>query len=265
MCRLRRAAVAVGLTVDVEEVVRRISSDPDRAGIFLDLDGTLAPIVARPELAQVLSEVPPVLTRLTARVAVVAVVSGRPSEQVRQLVDVEGVGMVGTHGLEADPPMTPDVLRAIQEVATSVGAWVEPKGAAAAVHFRNVDDPLAAATAAEPALAAVAAANGLELLGGKRILELTPAGRARKGGAVERIARERGLDAVVFAGDDMGDLDAFEALRRMRATGVWTCAIASQGAETASAVVDAADLVLPGPPGVVELLTSIADALEASV
>jgi trehalose 6-phosphate phosphatase len=251
--------------VDVAEVVRRISARPDRAGIFLDLDGTLAPIVARPELARVLPDVPDVLTRLAARVAVVAVVSGRPSDQVRQLVDVEGVETVGTHGLEAEPAMTPDVLRAIQEVATSVGAWVEPKGAAAAVHFRNVEDPLAAAPAAEPALAAVAATNDLELLGGKRILELTPAGRARKGGAVERIARERGLETVAFAGDDMGDLDAFEALRRMRADGVWTCAIASQGAETASAVVEAADLVLPGPPGVLDLLTSTADALDVPV
>jgi trehalose 6-phosphate phosphatase len=238
-------------------------ASPSAAGIFLDLDGTLAPIVARPELARVLPQVPDVLARLVGRVAVVAVVSGRPVEQVRELVDVGGVEAVGTHGLDAVDPMPPAVLREIQEVATSVGAWVEPKGAAVAIHFRNVEDPLAAATAAEPALAAVAAANRLELIGGKRILELTPAGLPRKGGAVERIVDDRGLGVAVFVGDDVGDLDAFEALGRLRATGVWTCAIASQGAETASAVVDAADLVVPGPPAVLELLTSIADALDA--
>jgi trehalose 6-phosphate phosphatase len=248
--------------VDEREVVERLTASPPRGGVFLDLDGTLAPIVARPGQARVLPEVPGVLARLSRRLGVVAVVSGRPSHQIRALVDVEGIEAVGTHGLEAEPPMTPGVLRAIQEVATSVGAWVEPKGAAAAVHFRGVDDPVAAAAAAEPSLAAVAADNGLELLGGKRILELTPAGRARKGGAVERIARDRGLEAVVFAGDDTGDLDAFEALGRLRARGVWTCAIASQGAETAPAVIEGADLTVPGPPGVVALLTTIAEAFD---
>lgn len=261
--RLCLPAVALGVVVDAHEIVGRVVARPARSGIFLDLDGTLAPIVARPELARVLPEVRAVLPRFVGRLGVVAVVSGRPSDQVRELVDVEGVLAVGTHGLEDEPPMAPAVLGAIEEIATSVGAWVEPKGAAAAVHFRGVEDPLAAATAAEPALGAVAAANDLELLGGKRILELAPAGRPRKGGAVERIARDRGLGVVLFAGDDLGDLDAFAALGRLRASGVWTCGIVSQGSETASAVVEAGDLAVSGPSGVVMLLTAIADALDA--
>jgi len=194
--------------IEQSEVVARIAGRPDQAGLFLDVDGTLAPIVARPELAQVLPEIPPILARLAKRLAVVAVISGRPSAQVRDMVDIEGVLVVGTHGLEDEPAMDAATLEEIREVAATVGAWVESKGAAAAVHFRGVEDPLAAATAAEPALAAVAAANGLEVLGGKRILELTPAGRRRKGGAVERVARDQGLEVVVFAGDDVGDLDA---------------------------------------------------------
>ena len=250
--------------MDVGEVVERIARRPAAAGLFLDLDGTLAPIVARPELARVLPEVPSVLTRLVGKLGAVAVVTGRRSEDVPNLVDVEGVLAVGTHGLESEPPMPPQAMREIERVAADVGAWVEPKGAAVAVHFRGVDDPLTAALAAEPALAAVAEVNGLELLGGKRILELLPGDRPRKGDAVERIARERALGSVVYCGDDVGDLDAFAALVRLRASGVWTCGVVSQGAETPSAVVDAADLAVPGPPGVVSLLTSVADAIDAS-
>jgi trehalose 6-phosphate phosphatase len=249
--------------IEPPDVVAEIVGRPDRSGIFLDVDGTLAPIVARPELAEVLPEIPSILARLARRLAVVAVISGRPSAQVRGMVDVDGVVVVGTHGLEDEPPMAAAVLEEIREVAASVGAWVEPKGAAVAVHFRGVEDPLAAATAAEPALGAVAGTNGLEVLGGKRILEIMPAGVRRKGGAVDRMTRQRALRVVVFAGDDVGDLDAFDSLRDLRAIGVWTCGVASQGSETASAVVDAADLVVPGPPGVLELLASIADAVEA--
>ena len=244
-----------------EDLVRAIAGRADRAGMFLDLDGTLAPIVPTPDLARVLPEVPEVLARLAGKLAVVAIVSGRHSADIRSIVDVPGVAAVGTHGLEDEPPMAAEVLRAIEEVAAALGAWVERKGAAVAVHFRGLDDPLAAAAAAEPALADLAAAQGLELLGGKRILELMPAGRPRKGGAVERIVRERSLEAAMFAGDDVGDLDAFTALTRLRTEGVWTCSVIARGPETSDEVAAAADLAVDGPEGVVALLRQLAEAL----
>lgn len=247
--------------MDAEELVRGMTGRPDRAGVFLDLDGTLAPIVPTPDLARVLPEVPDVLARLAGKLAIVAIVSGRHSADIRSILDVPGVAAVGTHGLEDEPPMPADVLRSIEEVAAAVGAWVERKGAAVAVHFRGMEDPLAAEAAAEPALAGVAAANGLELIGGKRILELMPAGRPRKGGAVDRIVRERALEAVMFAGDDVGDLDAFAVLARLRAEGVWTCSVIARGPETSDEVATAADLAVDGPEGVVVLLERLAGAL----
>jgi trehalose 6-phosphate phosphatase len=250
--------------IRVPEVVREISALAPRAGVFLDVDGTLAPIVERPELARVLPEIPPVLARLAARLDVVALVSGRPSDQVRDLVDVDGVLVVGTHGLEDERPLAPEILDEIRSAAAAVGAWVERKGAAAAVHLRGLEDPEAAETALAGKLAVVAATHDLEVVPGKRILELAPAGRPRKGGAVERIARDRALDAVLFVGDDVGDLDAFAALDRLRTRGTWTCAVAASGRETPAEVVAAADLAVDGPAGVASLLGSIGDALERS-
>ena len=248
--------------IDAVEVPSAIAARAPRAGVFLDLDGTLAPIVARPELSRVLPGIPSVLARLVGGLDVVAVVSGRQSHQVRELLDVEGVEIVGTHGLEDVRPMAEEVLDEIRAVAEVVGAWVEPKGAAAAVHFRALEDPEAAETATSGRLAVIAAAHDLEVVPGKRILELAPAGRPRKGGAVERIATDRELAAVLFAGDDIGDLDAFAALERLGERGLWTCAIAAGGRETPAEVLAAADLILEGPSGVAALLGSIADELE---
>ena len=248
--------------IEVSDVTREIAAGAPRAGVFLDVDGTLAPIVPRPELAQVLPEIPPILARLAARLDVVAVISGRPSGQVRDLLDVAGVVIVGTHGLEGDRPMPPEALDELRAAAATVGAWVEPKGAAAAVHFRGLEDPEAAETAVAGRLAIVAAAHDLEVVPGKRILELAPAGRPRKGGAVDRIARDRELRSVLFAGDDVGDLDAFAALDRLRARGVWTCAVAARGPGAPPEVEAAADLAVDGPGGMVSLLTSIADELD---
>jgi trehalose 6-phosphate phosphatase len=249
--------------VDQREVVEAIATRAERAGVMLDVDGTLAPIVPRPELAEVLPEVPSILERLAGRLGAVAVISGRPSEQVRELVDVAGVEIVGTHGLERVGALDPGVLSAIEGVAASVGAWVEPKGPAAAVHFRALPDPDGAITAAAGPLTAIAAAHGLELVPGKAILELMPIGAPRKGDAVAFLVEENRLEAVLFAGDDVGDLDAFASLRRLRSTGLWTCAVAAAGAEVAPAVLEAADLAVDGPPGVVSLLGAIADAIDA--
>ncbi len=248
--------------VAIERVVKELAAHAPRAGVFLDLDGTLAPIVARPELARILPEIQPVLSRLAKRLEVVAVVSGRPSSQVRDLVDGNDVVVVGTHGLEGEPPMAAEVLAEIEVVAAPVGAWVEPKGAAAAVHFRGLEDPEAAEAASADALAALAAARGLEILPGKRILELMPAGRPRKGGALERLARERTLRGILFAGDDVGDLDAFAALSRLRANGLWTCGVVARGRDTPPEVEAVADLVVDGPLGVAAMLASIADELD---
>lgn len=248
--------------IDAAEVPAAIAARAPRAGVFLDLDGTLAPIVPRPELSEVLPEIPEVLARLARRLDAVAVISGRPSDQVRGLLDVEGVEIVGTHGLEDVRPMAEEILAEIRAVAATVGAWVEPKGAAAAVHFRALEDPEAAETASSGRLAVIAATYDLEVVPGKRILELAPAGRPRKGGAVERIATDRELAAALFAGDDVGDLDAFAGLDRLRTRGLWTCGVAAGGRETPAEVLAAADLVLEGPSGVAALLASIADELE---
>ena len=250
--------------MDAADAIAGIARAGDRAGVFLDVDGTLAPIVPRPELAAVLPEIPELLERIARRIAVVALVSGRASEDVRRIVDASGVRIVGTHGLEDEPPLARETLREIEDVAGSVGAWVEEKGAAVAVHFRALPDPAVAAEEAAGPLASIAAARGLELVPGKAILELMPVGAPRKGDAVQLLVEERGLEAALFAGDDVGDLDAFAALDRLRTAGLWTCAVAAAGPDVSPAVIDAADVAVKGPEGVAELLRSIADELDAA-
>ena len=248
--------------VAIERVAKELAVRAPRVGVFLDLDGTLAPIVARPELARIPPEIRPTLGRIARRLEIVAVISGRPSHQVRELVGVDDVVIVGTHGLEDEPPMAAEIFEEIEAAAAKVGAWVEPKGAAAAVHFRGLEDPEAAETASVGSLAAIAAVNGLEIVPGKRILELMPAGHPRKGGAVERIARERDLRGALFAGDDVGDLDAFAALGRLRTDDLWTCGVVARAEETPLEVEAAADVIVEGTRGVAALLGSIADELE---
>ncbi|HEY8018282.1 MAG TPA: trehalose-phosphatase [Actinomycetota bacterium] len=226
-----------------------------RAGILVDFDGSLSPIVARPELAQIREGARDALARLAGRYAVVAVVSGRTRAELETLIGVPGVTLAALYGIEDDttlPQGLEDRVRAI--AATIPGIRVEPKGGSIATHYRGASDPEAAEAALAEALASIAAETGMELIEGKKVLELVPAGRPLKGGAVERIVADAALDAVLYAGDDQADLKAFEVLDRLAADGLVTVKVAVHGPETPAALTATADVVVDGPAGLVGLL-----------
>ena len=230
-----------------------------RRGVLLDFDGTLSPIVAKPELARIRDGARDAIARLIGRYDVVAIVSGRTGDQLRELVDVDGVRLAALYGLaEEAPPLADELLATVREVAAGVlGARVEPKGGSVAVHYRAADDPVTARAELAAGLAPIAEAAALAVLPGKMVLELLPAGRPLKEGAVERIVTDEQLDAVLYAGDDMADLRAFEALDRMAERGVGTVKVAVHGRETPEALSDAADVVVDGPAGLVTLLRGL--------
>lgn len=227
-----------------------------RAGVFLDFDGSLSAIVARPELAGPVAGARDALLGLVARYPIVAIVSGRSADELARLLDVDGITYEGLYGIEeTGTDIMLALLPGVERAAALVPeAWVEDKRISVAVHYRAAPDPSAARAALVSALEPIAASAGLELLEGKMVLELVPAGRPLKGGAVERLARERGLDAVLFAGDDVADIDAFEALDRLSDEDMLTLRVAVRGPETPEELVRRADIAVDGPEGLVELL-----------
>ena len=230
-----------------------------RAGVLLDFDGTLSPIVARPELARIRDGARDAIVRLVGRYAVVAIVSGRTGDQLRNLVGVDGVRLAALYGLADDaPPLSPQLIDEVRGAAAAIaGARVEPKGGSVAVHYRASEDPVGALAGLISSLTPIANAAHLELLPGKMVLELVPAGRPLKEGAVERIVAEERLDAVLYAGDDVADIRAFEALDRLADRGIRTLKVSVHGRETPLALSDAADVVVDGPAGLVTLLRAL--------
>jgi trehalose 6-phosphate phosphatase len=228
-----------------------------RSGVLLDFDGTLSPIVLRPELAQIRTGAPEALRRLVGRYALVAVISGRTTEELRNLVSVPGVRLVGSYGL-GDSALPEEAVAAVRQAASAVhGARVETKSSSVAVHVRGADDPEAAEHAIRTALTAIGQVYDLEVIDGKRVLELVPAGRPLKGGVVESLVAQEQLDAVMYAGDDLADLRAFDMLDRFAAEGRCTLKVAVRTAETPKQLQDAADIVVDGPAELVLLLNRL--------
>ena len=63
--------------------------------------------------------------------------------------------------------------------------------------------------------------------------------------------------ALLFAGDDLGDVPGFEVVAELRAAGLPGLAVASVSAGTPPEVAAAADLAVDGPRGIVELLRTL--------
>src|SRR5207245_1745062 len=118
----------------------------------------------------------------------------------RERIRVPGVMVVGSYGMSGEP-LSPAVLRDADEAARRIpGAWTEAKGPSVAVHYRETADPAASRETLTVSLGSLASRAGLQLLEGKMVLELVRPGVALKGGAVQRICRDRGLDAALYAG-----------------------------------------------------------------
>jgi trehalose 6-phosphate phosphatase len=197
--------------------------------LCLDYDGTLAEIAREPAAAVPHGAVRAPLAALaaaTGRVAV-AIVSGRPPDEVAAMLALEHRPLIaGVHGLKWLYPdgrrrMSPDAQARGAELdaarrwlAANVpqgrGFLVEDKGVAIALHYRNVDDDaLARDVAGRFAGFARAAAPGLRLIEGKKIVEVLPR-EAGKHRAVEMLCEEFGERYLpVYIGDDVTDEDAF--------------------------------------------------------
>ncbi|MGW3627052.1 trehalose-phosphatase [Streptomyces sp. NPDC000880] len=254
---------------------------PQKAVVGLDFDGTLAEIVPDPEQARAHPGAVPALAALAPRVASVAVITGRPAGVAVRYGGFAGVPgldhlvVLGHYGAERwdavtgtvkTPAPHPGVAAARAElpgVLDAVGAWqgtwIEEKGQAVAVHTRRASDPQAAFEALRGPLAELAARHGLILEPGRMVLELRPPGMD-KGVALAEYVREVGADVVLYAGDDLGDLPAFAAVEKLRSDGVPGLLVCSGSTEVPE-LADRADLLLPGPPAVVEFLAALAQHL----
>jgi len=256
-----------------------LTADPAHALVATDFDGTLAPIVDDPAAAVAVAGAAGALGRLAPLVGTLAIITGRPAADAVALggfAHVPGLIVLGHYGAErwqggilraaSAPEGIAAARQALPRLLAAAGApdgtRLEDKGTALAVHTRQAADPEAALTLLRGPLARLAADSGLLLEPGRLVLELRPPG-TDKGTALRGLAAERGARSVLFCGDDLGDLTAFAALRELRAAGVAGCAVASANPEVPQ-VSATADLVVDGPPGVVRLLTSLADAVRAA-
>ena len=251
------------------------------AVVCLDFDGVLSPIVPDPSAAVIHPDGPETLVELAGRVRAVAVVTGRPARQAVELGQLERVAddlpegarllVLGQYGNErwdstgrefTSPPAPEGLLRLLEELPSLLmsngagDAFVEHKGIAVAVHTRRCAKPQQVLDRLSPALSDAARRHGLHVEPGRMVLEVRAPGM-HKGEAVRTIAGELDAKGLVFAGDDLGDVEAFRAVDELRQAGLPGLLVCA-GSEEQTALVELSDVVVDGPDGVLALLRRLA-------
>jgi trehalose 6-phosphate phosphatase len=209
------------------------------AALFLDVDRTLG------DFQSVATQVDDALRCAIERIwgkldGALALLSGRPIVQLDQFVGWNECAAAGVHGLERRDahkvlhrPEAPAHLRnavaiLIDVLSVGDGVTVEDKGVAVALHFGEAPEREAALRRAALLMLTYLGPQ-YRLLEGANVMELLPRS-ADKGTAIRAFMAEapfRGRQPV-FVGDEVTDLDGFQAAREFGGYGV---AVGSRGAE----------------------------------
>lgn len=262
--------------------LRAVAAAPETTLVALDFDGTLAPIIDNPEQAVADPDAVAALAELGTLVGTVAVITGRPARTAVTLggfADLEGLRsmvVLGQYGVERwdaatgvfDLPPEPAAVTAAGEelpaLLESLGlgaARIEHKGRALGIHTRELQHPTKSFRRLLEPVRDLAQRHGLTVEPGRHVLEIRAPG-TDKGDALRQLVAERGATQVVFAGDDLGDLPAFEAVATLREGGLTGLLVASASHEE-DALSSRADVVVEGPAGIAVWLRELVELIRA--
>ena len=259
----------------LSEAIRPLKEEPSATAVLLDVDGTLAAIVRDARDATVPVSTRSILISLTRRYHMVAAVSGRQAEDARRVVATGGLSYVGGHGSEILLPGESEATidgslaewaEPVQDAASeavrdlsNLGVRREDKGAISAIHWRGAPDEEACETALREVAKRIED-NGLVAHWGRKVLEIRPPSPFDKGLGIRNLLRDRPVKKAIYVGDDLTDIDAFNALAEMDASGELQniVRVGVHSDESPPELIAAADFMVEGTEGVEELLAALA-------
>lgn len=198
--------------------------------LFLDYDGTLVPIKEKPELAKLHPMRIKLLEKISKKVPV-SIVSGRSLSEIKKLVKLKEISLIGNHGYEilfngkvwVHPEamklkeILGKTLKGIEKRAKNLkGVSIEDKGLSGSVHFRLLKSGL------EESLRKIVedeirrGDGKLKIKKGKKVFEIEPNIDWDKGKGAKKLISLLNLKGdflKIYIGDDETDEDAFRTLK----------------------------------------------------
>jgi trehalose 6-phosphate phosphatase len=211
------------LDFDMDVAAPPLVSGLGKRAILLDIDGTILDFAPSPQQVWVPTGLRRVLTRLAELTGgALALVSGRAINDIDLIFSPLQLPAIGVHGAEmrttgdGEPqlrvaPLSKALKRKLATIAElGPGILVEDKSFSLALHYRLAPDKGEAIEAAVAAICADAPPGTIEILPGKLVIDVKPAG-INKGNAVCELMSHPPFAGrqPLFIGDDRTDLPVF--------------------------------------------------------
>ena len=209
--------------LDMEIATTSLTSDLSECAILLDIDGTILDIAPAPQEVWV----PPMLRHTLGRLqeltgGALALVSGRKLADIDVIFAPLQLAAIGGHGAELRPfpgteprtrvgSLSKDLKRKLATLTElGPGIIVEDKGYSLALHYRLAPDKGPALRAAIASICAQMAPDSVDVLPGKQVFEVKPAG-VSKAAAVRELMNYPPFNDrhPIFIGDDTTDEPVF--------------------------------------------------------
>ena len=244
------------------------------ACFVFDFDGTLAPIVVDPTSAAVSQPLIEPL-RALSQLAAVKIISGRPVDFLREKLfavfpnERDSIEIFGKYGIERGTLKegvtstfqvareSLDQLRSLQVAMEAVmpeRCFIEEKGTSTGYHFRlnptqqsHIRD-LIDGNIKDHGL------DKLEVHGGKMVFEVMVSGVPTKGASISTFKED--FRGIFFAGDDLGDVDAFKVISDLPEPSGLTVLVRGS-AETEARVGASVDLIVSDQVHLAELIREL--------
>src|SRR6516162_6529095 len=193
--------------------------DLRQCALLLDIDGTILDLAPAPQEVWVPAELRKTLSRLNAATGgALALVSGRSLHDIDLIFSPLQLAAIGGHGAELRTapgaqvihrarPLNPVLKRELASLSElGPGVLVEDKDYSLALHYRLAPDKETALRDAVAAICAHAPKGFVEILPGKQVIEIKPAGINK----AEAVRELMGVPPFagrnpIFIGDDTTD------------------------------------------------------------
>jgi trehalose 6-phosphate phosphatase len=221
------------LDLDMELPETSLVPDLRKCAILLDIDGTILDFAPSPQQVWVPADLRQTLARLDRLTGgALALVSGRSLNDIDLIFSPLELAAIGGHGAElrstpgAEPsprakPLPPALKRrlaGISELGPDILA--EDKGYSLALHFRLAPEKGDAVRAAVDKICSEAPPETIEVLPGKFVIEIKPAGISKARAVAELMNYPPFADRnPIFIGDDLTDEPVFGVIARFGGLG----------------------------------------------
>lgn len=210
--------------------LEEFKSNQDTA-VITDIDGTISNIAPTPGEARVTPSMRSDLIKLKKKFRLVAFISGRSALNAYDMVKVEGMLYVGSHGLEYLKNgerhieiQVKDYLPLIDKLKNEIagceisqlpGFICEDKELCLSLHYRQCENPEQVREKIMEVLGTFPESKSLKIRGGRKVIDIRPPVGYDKGLIIEKIVEQYQLTRVIYLGDDVTDADAFNKLKEL--------------------------------------------------